>query len=376
MSLMRVLAKGVMRRRAGSTRAGRTAVQPDSNADDGAKRALNALFVAADGGPRETLAPVAAACASAMADVAADRAETESHWAALIAAGAANLLVAGTSDSGRGRRVESAARRAARSAGLAVVAIEDFPGNYYDVERGAATLVVVESAAAREVCVRKFGRDAPQIEVAVPARYDPHRARLIDARRATASSWARGERTRVLWAGQPETGDCLSSLQALLPALRAHEAELLFKAHPRDPGYGQGAYSAVLDASGVRCTDLTAARVEEALAAAPRLVATQFSSLAIEAGFYGIPGLWILLPDAGGARLLAKKGYGLPLLCAARGAAAAMSVDGVAQTLGRVLGDSAYRVNLMRRFDAYFGAGESAAPKLAASLRRLARQGK
>jgi hypothetical protein len=320
---------------------------------------MRPLFIAVDGGAREALAPVAAHCGCALEDTAADAAEGDRWWAECYASRRPDLLVAGTSDSVRGRRVESAARRAARHARVPVSAIEDFPGNYYEVPGGEPSLVLVESAAARALCLSRFGDRTPRVEVAIPARYDPYRAQLIDARRRTGERWtAQTHGASVLWAGQPETADSVHTLEALLPVLREHAVELLFKAHPRDPGYAEGAYGRLLDASGVAVSDVTSLTVEAALARAPRLIATQFSSIAIEAGFFGVPSLWVLLAGAGGASLRRKKGYAVPPLCLARGAAYVADTLSVAPVFAQALGDLSYRANLMRCFDDYYSVHE------------------
>jgi hypothetical protein len=176
----------------------------------------------------------------------------------------------------------------------------------------------------------------------------------------------------VLWAGQPETADALVTLAVALPVLRSAGAHLLFKAHPRDPGNRAGAYDALFSGSGIGMTDLTHLDVPAALERAPRLVLTQFSSVAIEAGFYGIPSVWLLFADAGGARLEEKKGYRVPPLLAAGAAALASDALQVPQIVEQALHEPAWRADTIRRFDAYFAAGELAAPALVERLRAMA----
>ena len=72
-------------------------------------------------------------------------------------------------------------------------------------------------------------------------------------------------------------------------------------------------------------------------ALAPHLVITQFSSVALEAGFYGVPSAWVLVPGAGAQSLHAKKGYRVPALCAAGGAGLASHAEAVAKLLDRSL---------------------------------------
>jgi hypothetical protein len=331
---------------------------------------MRPCFVAADGGAREAVAPVAAHEGSKLADLSSDTVATPEHWAQAFAAAAPSMLVVGTSDSAGGRAIEAAARLAARLARIPIAAIEDFPGNFADVPAGEADLVLVESERALTLVTERLGGRAPEIAVASPARYDAYRDRLARLRTDSAARWAAdpaGAR-RVLWAGQPETEDCVRTLAALLPALASLDAELLFKAHPRDAGYTSGRYASQIATAGVRWTDLTGVDVAHALAQAPHLVVTQFSSLAIEAGFYGIPGLWVLLPDAGMAALMHKKGYSEPPLCAAGGAALATEAGSVGDVVEQTLADEALRCRLIDAFDAYFDTGRAALP---ATLRAL-----
>ncbi|MBM3358569.1 MAG: hypothetical protein FJY54_12685 [Betaproteobacteria bacterium] len=341
---------------------------------------LPTALVAVDGGPQDTLRPIADHCGASLAEVPFEIAESDGYWSGQISARSPRLLVVGTSDSVRGRSVESAARRAARTARIPLVAIEDFPGNYYEVEGGEANLLVVESSLARDLNMEKFGGRCPRIEVFSPARYDAYRNSHARLRRETAELWRRSKRVsrkpRVLWAGQPETLDSLRTLQALLPALRALEVELLLKAHPRDPGHAGGVYQQLLQASSVPFEDVTATNVCDALSRAPQLVVTQFSSVAIEAGFFGIPSLWVLLPDAGGRSLRNKKGYDVPLLCKAGGAAMASHEVAVGGELKKALQDRAHRDELIRCFDAYFQVHELSVRKLVACLKTLPPSGR
>ena len=314
------------------------------------------VLVACDGGARDALMPLAVALDISLADVASAECVDEVYWGRRFTESAATLLVVGTSDSVQGRRVESAARRAARAAGLPIAAIEDFPGNYFDVPDGEATLVLAESAQAHALCAQKLGNSAPRVEILSPARYDVYRAKLGALRSATELHWHADDPhvPRVLWAGQPETGDCLHTLEALIPALRATGAKLILKAHPRDPGYAGGDYQKLLADAAIACEDVTMTSVADALAGGPRLVVTQFSSVAIEAGFHGIPGLCVLLPGAGGTRLREKKGYDVPPFCTAGALAYVTCVEEVQRSFTRALLDSNYRADLLRCFDSYF----------------------
>ena len=336
------------------------------------------LLVAADGGAVDALAPLAPLLGSTLEDVRSDETADLGYWVGRIDATLAELVVVGTSDSIRGRRIESAARRAARMRRLPLAAIEDFPGNYYDVCEGEVDLVLAESPPARERLLARPNAQALRVEVASPARYDVYRAHLQELRATTRERWTLASKTHagpaVLWAGQPETDDALATLHALLPALVSLGAELRFKAHPRDAGYATGRYRDLLNAPDVE--DVTRLPTSTALAAAPALVVTQFSSLAIEAGFYGIPALFVLLPEAGGARLLKKKGYAVPPLCEAGAGALACTAAALAGALATMLGDEDYRARVLRCFDAYFEVAKISAPEVSEKLVRLVRESK
>lgn len=162
------------------------------------------------------------------------------------------LLICGTSDTMSGRALEADARIAARLAGVPCVVIEDFPGNYVEVPEGRPRILFVESEFAARLARVKSG-DILAIHVCPAVRYDALRRRLGVIRGAQPSTPGRA----VLWIGQPETADSLETLKRLLPALAARAAALWFRAHPRDEGYGRGAYQSLLNAAGLVVEDLT-----------------------------------------------------------------------------------------------------------------------
>jgi hypothetical protein len=207
--------------------------------------------------------------------------------------------------------------------------------------------------------------------VVASPRYDRLREGVSALRAQTHERQSATRKPRVLWAGQPETDDCMKTLAIVLPVLRSAAIELLFKAHPRDPGYLSGEYRAVLDASGGEYRDVTGCSVQTVLDTAPDLVVTQFSSVAIEAGFYGIPALWVLLAEAGGARLWQKKAYRVPPICEAGAAAYVTDHAAFAPLFTRALTATDFRMNLMRSFDDYLQVHERGTRQVAAKLLAL-----
>jgi hypothetical protein len=330
------------------------------------------ILAAGDEGPQSTLRPLVDAIPCISVSSSGLTCPTDDYWFALFQSQRARGLVCGASDSPAGRALEASARRAAVIAGIPVLVIEDFPGNYYEVPGGNADILVVESVSVMALTRSKFGGVCPQIKALSLARYDrlrraapSHLSMLRDKRMAQDGP------VSILWAGQPETNDCLVTLSALAPILAVRGFELLFKAHPRDAGYSAGAYHSLLAKSGITFRDVTHLAIEEVLLLAPRLVVTQFSSTAIEAGFFGIPGLNVLLPDAGGTRLLEKKGYQVPLHCVAGAAGHVTRDNELADALCRLIEDKNARENLMRCFDVYFSADELMLPRLVTLIENL-----
>jgi len=322
--------------------------------------------VAVDGGARASCAPLLAVPGIAEATWAAmgAGAEDASAWAAPL--GGARALICGTSDSAQGRAIEGAARRAARRAGLRIVAVEDFPGNYWDLAGGEADAVVTESEASAAHLHGRLRERCPALWILPSPRYDALRARSAGLR----ARYARRDRRarRVLWAGQPETADALATLRRLLPALAESGVGLLFRAHPRDPGFARGDYRALLAGAALEVRDATPMALDECLALAPELVLTQFSSIGVEAGFHGIPSLHLLYEDAGARSLRAKKGLSEPPWCAS-GAAFVLRAEGGERALLRsALDDEAARDRAIAAFDRYFAREGAGLPALVSRL--------
>jgi hypothetical protein len=307
--------------------------------------------LAVDGGPL-------AACAPLVAMPGFARVEAAAQVRGLRA------LVCGTSDSDAGRAIENEARRAASAAGIAVAAIEDYAGNYHHLAGAATALLVVESEQAAALQRMRLGANCPPLGVCPSPRFD-HLRRGSSALRQAYGKRDRGQR-RVLWIGQPETDDALAALACVMPAVSALRLELLFRAHPRDAGYRAGRYA------GLAMRDVTGLALEECLALHPELVLTQFSSVAVEAGLHGIPTLHVLLADHGGGTLLKRKGYAVPLSCAAGAGFLIDRPELANDVLARAVEDDAARATVMAAFDRYY---EPAAETLNRLLAHLYNQG-
>jgi len=308
----------------------------------------NVGYVAVDHGARLTLEALASRLGGLWPNIASDGRD---DWAEVLQARGIELLVCGTSDSTQGRSLEADACAAANVLGIPVVTVEDFPGNFIAAPDTRPTLLCVESEFAARLAAAKMPGMAIHIGPAI--RYDRLRRALKTLRRSTEEA----ERA-VLWIGQPETADSLATLRRLLPALAARAVRVWLRAHPRDAGYADGAYA------GLDVEDATSGPLEDCLVRRPRLVVTQFSSVAIEAGFWGIPSLNVLFPDAGGRTLGAKKGYSVPPWCEEGAAFLLADPQEIGNVLDRALGCIEARNSVMQAFDRYFRVHEEGAPAL------------
>ncbi len=307
-------------------------------------------YLAVDDGPKLTLQVLASRLTGTWLG------RDESQFSEQLRLAGTGLLICGTSDSPRGRAIEAAARTESNRLGIPLVLLEDFPGNFAPVRGGDPKLLCVESDFAAQLARQKFGRDL-SIHTGPAIRYDDMRRNLNALRSLAAVENA------VLWIGQPETGDALETLRVLIPALRLQNPVLWFRAHPRDEGFQRGDYQHLV-AAARSVEDMTTRSLDELLRRRPRLVVTQFSSVAVEAGFWGIPSLNILLPGIGGARLLEKKGYGVPPWCDIGGSFLVTDPAEMADALDVALNSESARGQVQKRFDEYFKVREEGAPGL------------
>jgi hypothetical protein len=324
-----------------------------------------------DGGARQTLAPYAAHFKLSEPD----HANGDHDWTEFLEKSKPLLMVSGTSDSHEGILVESGARSAARFLGLPVVSIEDFPGNYTDIIGSESDFVFVESEQAAHLSRERLGSRCPRLVCISPARYDHLRRNYKSMREATRLRWVDRQHSSsprsLMWIGQPETGDALVTLNELLPHLVERGLDLLFRAHPRDSGYLDGAYARIQQRLGHLFRDVSGLTSEEAFRLAPWLVVTQFSSMVVEAGFHGVPSLCLLLPGAGLDRLQAKKGYRIPPACVAGTVGSCTSVDAINPALDSLLEDQFARCRMLDCFDNYYSASQPTLQTSASIFRHI-----
>jgi hypothetical protein len=294
--------------------------------------------------------------------------------AGFLRADGGRALVCGTSDGVDGATVEVAPSEAAATTGTPVAVVEDFPGNFHRAPGGRVDALCVETDDTADLHARR-GTLPARVHVTGNPRYDALRAVDAPARRAaTRSSLGLGGGALALWVGQPDAADSFATLEVLLPAFKAARTSLLFRAHPRDAGYGAGRYGTLLTGAGVEVRDVTAEPDVTSLCCAADLVVTQFSSVAVEAGFLGTPALFVLLPAHGGAYIRKRKGYAIPPWCKENCAfllddakMAAVVVDGA---MHDPEAREAVRVNFARRYATRPPAASTVAGIITAFLER------
>jgi hypothetical protein len=280
-------------------------------------------------------------------------------------------LVIGTSDSCTGKEIETQILRWANAAALPVIAIEDYPGNYQPADGGRADVVIVGDEFARNLVLFKQPMRTPEIWVCSPVRYDSLRQRSQELREYVRKRWHTVGERWVLWAGQPETEDGLETMKRLLPSLASFQGvRLIFRAHPRDAGYSHGEYRDLLDGANVDYIDVTTDTLDSCMVSAPRIVLTQFSSVGVEAGFYGIPTVNILYPDVGGRRLSGKKGYNVPPWASVGGAFVITNEASQDTVLDKAMNNVTERGAVMNLFDSYFSSSVAAGPALAERIQQ------
>lgn len=319
--------------------------------------------MAGDAGARTTVQAVADALPGCVVLAPACAIE---NWEDVLRRDGVDLLICGTSDGAQGRALEESAQRGAAALDIPVVQIEDYPGNFRPGAGARCDLLVADGEFSARLAISRWADRCPPTLALPSPRYDFLR-QLPEVREPTRAADAH----TVLWAGQPETEDSRRTLERCLPLLAQHDCALLFRAHPRDSGYVRGVYTRLLDEAGIAVRDVTSINWEACLRMAPALILTQFSSLAVEAGFSGIPALHVLYPDLGGATLQKKKGYPVPPWCLFGASFLIRDTGEAASQFCLALTSEASRQAALRAFEAYFCTGVPTAPRVLNHLYNL-----
>ena len=325
------------------------------------------MLLGIDAGPQQTLASLQLEKVAQIEAANSDSQHPE-YWAQLARDCEVDAVVLGTSRSERGSKAEQACLRAACDMRLAVIVVEDMPGNYLPVRDLVPDLVVVESApVANYVRQRTDGPKPAAIISGASVRYDPLRLQAMQGERIEIKNHSR----HLVWLGQPETQANLFSLERLLPHVSSMGLEMLFKAHPRDDGYRKGLYQRLFATYKRGFLDVSDCETKILISYPPRLALTHFSSMAIELAFMGTPCCNVLFPESGGRIYREMTGLHRPFLCEVGGSGTISGEVSIKRELERLLFDMVARKAQMACFDEYFDIANLQQPRVASAIDSL-----
>ena len=159
----------------------------------------------------------------------------------------------------------------------------------------------------------------------------------------------------ILWAGQPDDKNSYLALERLMLSLNELGAVLLFRPHPRDEYFTICAYTRLLQESEVQYVDVSECPDIKGLVCSGDLVATQFTSVAVEAGHLRTPSLYVLFTDLGQQFPLDHKGYRFPPWCNDERAYMIEQGNQVEQVLDEALNKQTPRKQVYTNFSSQFG---------------------
>lgn len=270
-------------------------------------------------------------------------------------------IVIGTSGSKAGVSLESEVRINAKLNNIPLIIIEDYPGNYIQMNDGASTLLIVEHEFCYKRYLEKYGINCPSISIIPNLRYDNLRISGAKVNSKLINDWENNKKPQsVLWAGQPETEDALVTLNQIMPIIKSYGIKLLFKSHPRDKGYENGKYNKIRQYLNGLWEDVSSLDLSQCVNKhAPRIVITHYSSLGIEAGFYGVPCINVLFDNAGGKTLQLQKGYRELPWSLEGGAILTENVSEFQKFFPEILFDNGLRQTVLSNFMSWFSQKQS-----------------
>jgi UDP-N-acetylglucosamine 2-epimerase len=230
----------------------------------------------------------------------------------------------------------------------------------------------VEGPAAVQIHVDR-GTDPDLVHDTGNPRYDAmNDINTAEIRAQTRRRLGLSDERVMLWAGQPDYDNSFLALKRLIDGYSGGPVTLLFRAHPRDEFYVEGRYTELLASTAMHVIDVSAEPDAISLYSASDLVATQFSSAALEASHLGVPALLVLFDDLGKKYLRTNKGYELPPWC--HDNCSFMIEDGnrIPEVLVRALCNDTARAeiisNFRARFSKYGGIANSIAEHIQATV--------
>lgn len=267
-------------------------------------------------------------------------------------------MIRGISKTPLARNLETRLAAECAALGVPVYAVEDYPGQL-TADQPVPDALFVECASAK----RLYRLRGLQSKILITG--NPRYARIPRSRnrKAVRARLGLGNEPVVLWAGQPNSYGNAETLKALVPHLRRHGASLIHRPHPYTPGDG-------LRIDGLRVVDGSKADGLE-LAGAADLVATQFSTLAVEGAYAGTPSLFILLPGLGRERHLKSCGVIDPPWCRDGLAFIARRRRDIGPQLDRALGDNGARERAREGFRKLRGESRNSPRRIARLVEKL-----
>ena len=280
-------------------------------------------------------------------------------------------VIRSTSEGLTSDNVEQLTTRAAASLGIPVFVVEDFPGNYRPSPEEPLAGLFVEDDSMVEFH-RSRGVAPSKIFITGNPRYD--RLQNIDREYewlSTRKSLGLGDEPTILWAGQPDGENSYFTLKRLLDNYPQNGPTILFRAHPRDQAYHEGKYLPLMTESPIKILDVSDWPDDLPLCCASDLVITQFSSVAVEASYLGVPALFVLFEDLGQRFFKELKGYDWPIWCIEDCVFVIENTEEIGQVITSAITDDETRCRTMGNFQRRFGLRRNSARLIANHIKAI-----
>ena len=303
-----------------------------------------------------------------------DLTEIESRWGSLedfLYQTGVKAVIRSSSEDVLERNAEELCSEAATKLSVPVFVIEDFPGNYWHNSSSRLDGLFVEDEPLRGL------HEARGVDPEVIYNRGNPRYNVL----STLDKGARGKETRralglrdervVVWAGQPDGDNSFLALERLFSGFGDWRVSLLFRAHPRDRAYAAGGYEKLLASTPMKVLDVSTFEDTIGLYCASDLVVTQFSSAGVEAGYLGVPAVFVLFDDLGKEYLRLFKGYDMPPWCVNGCTFVIEEEEEVKDVLDRAVFDASAREEVLTSFQNRFVARADGARTIADRIRSV-----
>lgn len=289
----------------------------------------------------------------------------------LLVEGKVEAIIRSTSETSTPDSVEVLASRAAASLGIPVFVVEDFPGNYQPLLEEPLSGLFVEDESMVE-----FHQSKGVEQNKIFSTRNPRYARLqkVDrepVRVSTRDALGLGDEPIILWAGQPDGDNSYLTLQRLLGNYPKAAPTLLFRAHPRDQAYHDCKYESLIAAGPAKIIDVSDWPDNLALCCASDLVVTQFSSVAVEASYLGVPALFVLFEYLGRKSFKELKGYGQPVWCVEGCSFLIEREEEISKTMNSAIFNEDARSIVKTNFQRRFGSQNNSAKLIAERIKAM-----